>query len=79
MDTSQFRAHQALPEELAHKIFEAIDDAVQRASMTPVNPGDMELHTLSDDASARVQQAVAEAYSELIWKLLNRKRRSHDR
>jgi hypothetical protein len=66
-DTMKFHAHQALPEDLAHKIFEAV------RGVMPANMHGPLAHDYADQASKEIQQAVADAFAELTFKLINRR------
>jgi hypothetical protein len=73
MQKDQFRAHRAISEELAHEIFEAVLEAVERGYELGSHSGTSGVYGIADDISARIQQAVANAHAELMWKLLNRR------
>lgn len=65
----QFDAHGALPEDLAHEIFETIHHAIRNNS----NHSYEEIHRAANEASRAIQASVANHMATIQWKMLNRR------
>lgn len=74
-DLTQFDAHGALPEDLAHEIFETIFmtmlDKIDNLSAE-------EIHKIANATSRKIQTAVADHMIEIQWKMLNRRTLHND-